>query len=118
VNRFCEGMGGLLDSEWDLIYGLTYNTVGNSKNIDTGRFRRAIWYYTFRLYGMCHDDYDYKEIPVFLQQSVKQFVKKVACDPESATASDYVIKGYQFSHDEKCHIALLAMEGHRQVIIH
>lgn len=114
VNRFCNNLGFILDTELDGIYNLTYNMLATAEKVDTSPFRQAIWYYTLRLYGMCHDDYNYHRIPVFLSQSVRTYVKKVACDPESLTFADYELKGYSFTHPERAHIALLAAEAHRQ----
>lgn len=67
----------------------------------------AFRYYTLRLYGMCHDDYNYSKIPIFLQPSVKQYIKKVACEPypESISAADFEIKGYSFKDDEKVRVS-------------
>jgi sestrin len=117
VNRFYQGFAQLLDSEWDHLYQLTYNTVANQSNIDTGPFRRAIWYYTHRLYGLCHSDYDYNKIPIFLSNNLKTYIKKVTCMPEQVTAGDFDLRGYKFGPDEKCHIVLLAIEARRQAIL-
>ena len=104
----------MLDSEWDLIFSLTYNTVAGARGVDTTPFRRSIWYFTHRLYGLQHDDYDYNRIPVFLTQALKTFVRKIACAPETITKEDYELRGYGFKADEKCHIVLLAIEARRQ----
>lgn len=32
------------------------------KNVDTSKFRRAIWNYIQCIYGIRHDDYDYGEV--------------------------------------------------------
>jgi len=117
VNRFYLGVGQLIDQEMDHIYKLTYNSVANTENVDTTPFREAIWYYTLRLMGMWHDDYNYNKLPIFLSEPVKMFVKKIACDPETLTEADFQLKGYSFRLDEKCHIALLTMEAHRQAAL-
>ena len=114
VNRFYQGFSQLLDSEWDLIYNLTYNTVANQSNIDTGPFRRAVWYYTHRLYGLCHSDYDYNKIPLFLSNNLKNYIKKLTTAPETIQLQDYEMRGYTFNPDEKAHIVLLAIEARRQ----
>lgn len=56
-------------------------------------------------------------VSVLLSPSLKQFVKKICVAPETLTVADYALKGYSFGHDEKCHIALLAMEAHRQATL-
>ena len=114
VNRFYQGFAQMLDAEWDLIFSLTYNTVSGQKNVDTSPFRRAVWYFTQRLFGLQHDDYNYNQIPIFLTASLKTYVKKIVCFPETITEADYELTGYNFKPDEKCHIALLSVEARRQ----
>ena len=46
------------DQQFNLTYDLTYQTFSGTKDIDTLPFRRAIWYYVLRLFGICHDDYE------------------------------------------------------------
>lgn len=36
--------------------------MGGVKNVDTSKFRRAIWNYIQCIYGIRHDDYDYGEV--------------------------------------------------------
>lgn len=36
--------------------------MGGIKNVDTSKFRRAIWNYIQCIYGIRHDDYDYGEV--------------------------------------------------------
>ena len=55
-------MGTLLDQKFRAAYNLTYFTMGGIKNVDTSKFRRAIWNYIQCIYGIRHDDYDYGEV--------------------------------------------------------
>jgi hypothetical protein len=88
--------------------------VSDARGVDTTPFRRAIWYYTQRLFGLQHDDYDYNKIHVFLTSNLKAFVKKIVCFPDSITQSDFELPGYTFKPSEKAHIVLLAIEARRQ----
>lgn len=36
--------------------------MGGVRNVDTSKFRRAIWNYIQCIYGIRHDDYDYGEV--------------------------------------------------------
>lgn len=119
LGRFYPGSGELLDKEMDLIFTLTYNTVSKARGVDTGPFRRAIWYYSLQLYGMAHDDYNYDNVPILLQPTVRTFIRKVACTPlpDVITEADYAIAGYGFEHSEKCHITLLTIEARRQAAL-
>lgn len=55
-------MGTYLDEKFRAAYNLTYCTMGGIKNVDTSKFRRAIWNYIQCIYGIRHDDYDYGEV--------------------------------------------------------
>lgn len=55
----------VLDDEFKVAFNLTYNTFGGDQGdtgVDTEPFRTAIWYYIQRLYGICNDHYDYKQV--------------------------------------------------------
>lgn len=62
VNRLYNDVGYLLDNKFRTAYNLTYFTMAGRKNVDTSKFRRAIWNYIQCIYGIRHDDYDYGEV--------------------------------------------------------
>jgi len=117
LRRFYPDIADLLDEEFTQTYSMTYNTFSTSTHIDTLPFRRAIWYYVQRVKGMCHDDYNYQEVNLLLNRDVKFFVKKIACIPDSITQHDFDDLGLELRPEEKCHIALLAMESHKQACL-
>jgi len=117
MSRYYQGFAPMLNSEFDLIYNLTYQRLTSAGNVDTGPFRRAVWYYVHRLYGIENDDYDYASINKYLNKQVKKFIKKCACYPQDITRSDYEVFGYDFTDDEKCHVTLLVFEARRQASI-
>lgn len=135
LRRFYPDIADLLDEEFTQTYSMTYNTFSTSTHIDTLPFRRAIWYlttihvrlplfslisnmyYVQRVKGMCHDDYNYQEVNLLLNRDVKFFVKKIACMPDSITQHDFDDLGLELRPEEKCHIALLAMESHKQACL-
>ena len=106
-----------IDQQFNITYDLTYETFSDSVNIDTLPFRRAIWYYVLRLYGICHDDYEYKEVNIYLNRSIKAFVKKTVCYPELISRSDFVHFSPLLQASEKCHIGLLILEARKQAEI-
>eukprot|EP00742_Colponemidia_sp_Colp-10_P007485 GILJ01008064.1.p1 GENE.GILJ01008064.1~~GILJ01008064.1.p1 ORF type:complete len:558 (-),score=46.77 GILJ01008064.1:368-2041(-) len=114
VNQFYQGAAQLLDDEFTYIYNMTDQTFGENRGIDTLPFRRAVWYYVHRLYGMSHDDYDYREVNVFLPREVKAFTKKIACTPEFISQTDFHNLILKLRPEEKCHIILLSWEAKRQ----
>eukprot|EP00124_Ichthyophonus_hoferi_P003116 Ihof_evm2s252 gene=Ihof_evmTU2s252 len=54
------GVADLLDAEFQVAFEMTDNTLGGAK-VDTSKFRKAIWFYIHRVFGILQDDYDYSE---------------------------------------------------------
>jgi len=117
MSRYYPDFAPLLNNEFEVIYNLTYHSLSSTANVDTGPFRRAVWYYVHRLYGIENDDYNYACINKYLNKPIKRFIKKCACFPQDVTKSDYDVFGYDFTDDEKCHVALLVVEARRQASI-
>jgi len=110
----------VLDDEFKVAFNLTYNTFGGDQGdtgVDTEPFRTAIWYYIQRLYGICNDHYDYKQVNAFMTIATKGFAKKTACYPEIITQLDFDTFTTTFTADEKVHIVMLAAEARRQAAL-
>lgn len=99
--RLYNDVGNLLDDKFKTAYNLTYYTMGGRTDVDTSRFRRAIWNYLQCLLGIRHDDYDYGEINALLERSLKAFIKSACCYPERVTKKDYDRVLREFKHSEK-----------------
>lgn len=99
--RLYNDVGNLLDDKFKTAYNLTYYTMGGRTDVDTSRFRRAIWNYIQCLLGIRHDDYDYGEINALLERSLKTFIKSACCYPERVTKKDYDRVLREFKHSEK-----------------
>ena len=98
VNRLYSDIGNLLDDKFKICYNLTYYTMGNKTNIDTTPFRRAIWNYIQSMYGIRHDDYDYREVNILLERNLKSYIKSLCCYPHRIkTNRDYskVMRGFR-----------------------
>ncbi|EFA84614.1 sestrin-like protein [Heterostelium album PN500] len=117
VSRIFPDAAPLLDEEFNFVYTMTYYRFNNSTDIDTLPFRRAVWYYVQRVKGMCHDDYNYQEVNMFLNRNLKYYVKKAVCFPDNITKVDYSKLGFDLKPDEKCHLALLAVCSHKQAAL-
>ena len=117
TSHYLPKTGERLDQQFNITYDMTYETFSDSVNVDTLPFRRAIWYYVLRLYGICHDDYEYKEVNIYLNRSIKAFVKKSVCYPELITRSDFVHFSPLLQASEKCHIGVLILESRKQAEI-
>ncbi|KAI3649805.1 hypothetical protein MP228_005437 [Amoeboaphelidium protococcarum] len=115
ITKYLPELGDMLDAEFNAILNLTDYSLNNSRdeleNVDTWPFRQAVWYYVLRLGGMCHDDFNYHQVNIYLNKRIKQYIKKVACYPESIVPSDFHKMGFSFRYDEKVHINLLASEA-------
>ena len=67
--------------------------LNENTDVDTDKFRSAIWYYTQRVYGISNDDYDYGEVNYLVSRQLKTYVKKVICYPERITVADFMNMG-------------------------
>lgn len=85
--------------------------MGGRTDVDTSRFRRAIWNYIQCLLGIRHDDYDYGEINQLLERSLKTFIKSACCYPERVTKKDYDRVLREFLHSEKVNISVYLLNS-------
>lgn len=74
-------------------------------------------YYIQRLFGICQDHYDYKNVNDYLTIPTKGFAKKAACYPEILTREDFDSFTLAFLPDEKVHIVMLIAEARRQAAL-
>jgi len=107
-------MAELLDSKFHLTQELTYNTMGSHENVDTSKYRTAIWMYIQSLYGVRHDDYDYAEVNVMLSREMKVFIKTTCCFPERCTSELRASVMNDFKLSEKVHVLLMITESRLQ----
>jgi len=114
VSRYFPQAAPRLDKQFSHTYELTYRTLSDSTDVDTEPFRRAVWYYVHRLFGICNDEYDYRQVNVFVPRAVKAFVKRAACVPEATTREDFMSFSAKFTPSEKVHICLLTAEARKQ----
>ncbi|EEB14165.1 P53 regulated pa26 nuclear protein sestrin, putative [Pediculus humanus corporis] len=114
VNQLYNDVGNLLDEKFKTTYNLTYYTMGGRKDVDTSRFRMAVWNYIQCMFGIRHDDYDYGEVNQLLERSLKAFIKSTCCYPECVTKKDYDRVLREFEHSEKVHVNLMILEARMQ----
>eukprot|EP01080_Neovahlkampfia_damariscottae_P006804 gene6804-10970_t len=117
LNRFYQGSESLIDSEFDYIYYLTENNFNSEKDVDTSRFRHAVWFYTHRLYGIIHDDFQYSNVNNLLNKKLKTYIKKIACYPQKIEMKEFSDMGFGLSAKEKVHINFLISEARKQSTI-
>lgn len=114
VNRLYNDVGFYLDDKFRTAYNLTYYTIAGRTNVDTSKFRRAIWNYIQCIYGIRHDDYDYGEVNQLLDRTLKMFIKTACCFPERITKSDYDSVLVELQNSEKVHVNLMILEARNQ----
>ncbi|KAL7052116.1 hypothetical protein ACKWTF_004771 [Chironomus riparius] len=117
VNRLYNDVGFLLDDKFRVAYNLTYKTLAGRQNVDTSKFRRAIWNYIQCIYGIRHDDYDYGEINQLLDRSLKSFIKTACSFPERIKKQDYDTILTELLDSEKVHVNLMILEAKNQAIL-
>lgn len=117
VKRYFPGEAGqILEDLFNLTNKLTYDYFGTRKEecVDTRPYRDAVWYYVHRIFGICHDDYDYRQVNTYLNRPTKIFLKKVACTPWKVRKEDFAHFDHTLSPSEKCHVILLVAEARKQ----
>ncbi|KAL7690831.1 putative sestrin [Plasmopara halstedii] len=117
VKRYFPGEAGqILEDLFNLTSKLTYDYFGTQKEecVDTSPYRDAVWYYVHRIFGICHDDYDYRQVNTYLNRPTKIFLRKVACMPWKVRQEDFAHFDRTLSPSEKCHVILLVAEARKQ----
>lgn len=73
--------------------------MGGCPDIDTTRFRRAIWNYIYCIYGIRNDGYSYEEVTQLLQCQLRVFIKTATCYPErlNKTHTENALKHFELS---------------------
>lgn len=113
VSRFFPASADAIDDVFREIYSLTYRTLGSSDDVDTTKYRQAVWHYAQSLLGVRNDDFDYRQINLVLDRKLKVYVKKIVCAPETITKEDWEFSDV-LTYSERCHIALLASNARAQ----
>ncbi|KAF9352193.1 hypothetical protein BGX34_000128 [Mortierella sp. NVP85] len=105
--------------------------------VDTFAFRQAIWYYTLRLCGLLHQEYNYRNLSKYLNTTMATYIRK-AChgitmaevpaqegaditqphyclsDVNKIDKNDFDNMGFELRPEERCHINIIIMEACKQ----
>ena len=114
LSRFDPKVADHLDELFRTIYSLTYYTLGTSKEeVDTEPLRQGVWYYAQSIFGVRNDDFDYSTINAVMNRPLKEYVRKVACHPETINEEDWNFQD-ALTPAERCHIALIGASARTQ----
>uniref|UniRef100_A0A2R5LC95 P53 regulated pa26 nuclear protein sestrin n=2 Tax=Ornithodoros turicata TaxID=34597 RepID=A0A2R5LC95_9ACAR len=114
VNRLYNDVGELLNEKFKVAYNLTYYTMGGKTEVDTSMFRQAVWNYIQCIYGIRHDDYDYREVNELLDRELKEYIKAVCCYPDRMAKGNYDSVMRDFKYSEKVHVTIMILEARMQ----
>lgn len=114
VNRLYNDVGELLNEKFKVAYNLTYYTMGGKTDVDTSMFRQAVWNYIQCIYGIRHDDYDYREVNELLDRELKEYIKAVCCYPDRMAKGECDSVMRDFKYSEKVHVTIMILEARMQ----
>lgn len=111
LDRLCPNLAEHIENTIEFAASMTFSSIFDERNINTEPFRRAIWKYTHRVYGLVYDDYNYQEVNVFLLIEIKKYLKKVACEPDILDSDDFDGIDTALKPQEIVHVNLLIAEA-------
>mmetsp|Transcript_13143 Transcript_13143/g.24613 ORF Transcript_13143/g.24613 Transcript_13143/m.24613 type:complete len:442 (-) Transcript_13143:103-1428(-) len=111
LDRLCPTIADLIADTIHYAATMTSRTFSDEMDINTEPFRRAIWKYTHRVYGLAYDDYNYQEVNVFLLIGLKKYLKKVTCIPHTLTRDDFDGIDVTLKPHEIVHVNILVAEA-------
>ncbi|OZJ04618.1 hypothetical protein BZG36_02052 [Bifiguratus adelaidae] len=120
ISKYLPGIGEELDDMFQEVLNITDWSLSQTQSelpIDTWPLRQALWYYALRLLGVNQEDYDYSNLRRYLNPQTKAYIKKVIRRPETVRYADWKRIGLNLRPEEKCHVALLAIEARIQAEI-
>ena len=109
LKNFCPILIDCINNEFIYIISLTSNDLKKESPLSSIHVKRAIKVYIEKLFGIYHEDYNYKYITKLLTGNIKitKFIKKFLCFPKCVVESDFQEINKIFLHEEIIHIILL-----------
>ncbi|KAI9302844.1 PA26 p53-induced protein-domain-containing protein [Cunninghamella echinulata] len=120
VNYFLPDLGDDLDNEfiealsitdWSIFHQFSGDTV------DTSPLRYAIFFYVHQLMGITKDDYNYEDIPKYLNEKTQEYIQKVCRQPHLLNRNDWLNVGISLRSEEKCHMNLLISSARKRALL-
>ncbi|KAI8084711.1 PA26 p53-induced protein-domain-containing protein [Halteromyces radiatus] len=120
VNHFLPGIGNDLDDEFIESLSITdwsiFHQTGDG-TVDTSPLRNAIFVYVQQLLGIIKEDYDYEDIPKYLNEQTQRYIQKVCRQPHLLDKNDWNNVGISLRSEEKCHMNLLIASARKQALL-
>ncbi|KRW99880.1 hypothetical protein PPERSA_12556 [Pseudocohnilembus persalinus] len=100
-----------LQNKVNHVQKMTNNDFGETKGIDTGKFRNCLWDYVEILQGYKKkQEIDYKTTSMLLNKKFKKYLRKLTNEPWNIQKSDIQKIPYAFQPKDYIHVAILAGE--------
>eukprot|EP00301_Raphidiophrys_heterophryoidea_P021930 c6207_g1_i1.p1 GENE.c6207_g1_i1~~c6207_g1_i1.p1 ORF type:complete len:565 (+),score=96.14 c6207_g1_i1:152-1846(+) len=103
-----------LDAQFSFIQVMTDRSINGIDTGTTAPFRNAVWFYTHRMFGIIHDDYNYQLLNKLLPRKLKHYIKRVACTPREVNPRNIEDVDVDLQPQERVHVLLLVMEARKQ----
>ncbi|KAG0197977.1 Sestrin-1 [Mortierella sp. GBA30] len=148
LSRYLPELSEVLEDEFAETLNFTdlsvfdENAEKHEGGVDTFAFRQAIWFYTLRLFGLLHQEYNYRNLSRLLNRTLADYIHK-AChgviettpslplegtstdgqqqqaqgclwDIKKIDKNDFDNMGFELRPEERCHINIIVMEASKQ----
>jgi hypothetical protein len=103
-----------IDEEFKLILAMRNNDCDESEDI-----MRSTEYFTEKIFGYEHDDFDYSKIKKALTLDDREFIKKVMTNPHLMTSKDFENIKSKHSNEEIVHTVMMNLNvKHRLQLVY
>ncbi|KAK3817157.1 MAG: PA26 p53-induced protein-domain-containing protein [Linnemannia gamsii] len=91
------------------------NESRHDGGVDTFAFREAIWFYTLRLFGLLHQEYNYRCLSRFMNTTLAAYGQQFyLSDSNKVDKNDFDNMGFELRPEERCHVNIIVMEASKQ----
>ncbi|KAI8878525.1 hypothetical protein K501DRAFT_325973 [Backusella circina FSU 941] len=98
-------------TDWSIFHPVAEEVV------DTSPLRNAIWFYTQKMMGVIKEDYNYEDIPLYLNDRTTQYIRSLCMSPHTIERNDWLNMGIALRPEEKCHVNLLIASARKQALL-
>ncbi|CAO3649238.1 unnamed protein product [Mucor hiemalis] len=120
ANHYMPGIGDDLVQEFTEAISITDWSIFHpvvEDVVDTSPLRYAIWYYTQKIMGVTKEDYNYSDIPTYLNDRTTAYINNLCMSPHKIQKNDWCNIGISLRPEEKCHVNLLIASARKQAVL-